>query len=82
MKVISSKEYDEESFRKAPFKSDDFMIIELTLFSGRTQEQKSRVIERITANLNSALSIDPSDVFITMIEPPPENWGMGGKQKG
>ena len=61
--------------------TDDFMIIELTIFPGRTKEQKEKAIEIITGNLKSRLSIDPADVFIIMTEPPLENWGFGGKQK-
>lgn len=57
------------------------MIIELTLFPGRTKEQKGKAIEVITDKLIKALSIEPSDVFIIIKEPPLENWGMGGKQK-
>ena len=57
------------------------MIIELTLFPGRTKDQKAHAIEEITGNLNSALAIDPADVFIMINEPPLENWGIGGKQK-
>ena len=75
-------EYDGCDFRKPSFKSDDFLIIELTVFPGRTKEQKKRVIETITERLKDTLSIDPGDVFITINEPPLENWGIGGKQKG
>ena len=74
-------EYDDCDFRIPSFKSDDFMIIELTVFPGRTKEQKKKVIETITESLKNTLSVDPADVFITIIEPPLENWGMGGKQK-
>ena len=74
-------EYDRDCFEIPNFKTDDFMIIELTLFPGRTKEQKGRAIEAVTGNLNSRLSIDPSDVFIVINEPPLENWGIGGKQK-
>ena len=70
-------------FFEAPAeKSDNFMIIELTLFPGRTREQKKAAIEIITAKLVEALSIAPEDVFINIAEPPLENWGMAGKQKG
>lgn len=75
-------EYEDEDFQKPSFKSDDFMIIELTIFPGRTKEQKRKMIEKITENLKNTLSVDPSDVFITIVEPPLENRGMGGKQKG
>ena len=74
-------EYDRNDFEYPSFKSDNFMIIELTLFPGRTKEQKAAAIETITGHLNSALGIDASDIFIIINEPPLENWGIGGKQK-
>ncbi len=74
-------EYDKADFEMPSFKSDDFMIIELTLFPGRSMEQKEKVVELITGNLMNSLSIDPADVFITIHEPPLENWGIGGKLK-
>ena len=58
------------------------MIIELTLFPGRTKEQKSDAIEKITSRLENGLGIASTDVFIVINEPPLENWGMGGIQKG
>lgn len=74
-------EYDREDFEIPSFKTENFMIIELTLFPGRTKEQKGKAIEIITDNIEKRLSVDPSDVFIIINEPPLENWGMGGKQK-
>jgi len=75
-------EYDPQDFETAPEKTAGFMIIEVTLFPGRTKEQKARAIEAITANLTNAPGIPPTDVFIVFAEPPLENWGMAGKQKG
>lgn len=57
------------------------MIIELTIFPGRTKKQKNAAIQIITEKLTERLAIAPTDVFIVMNEPPLENWGMGGKQK-
>ena len=74
-------EYDRADFEIPSFKTENFMIIELTLFPGRTREQKGKAVETITENLKMRLSVDPSDVFIIINEPPLENWGMGGKQK-
>ena len=73
--------FEPEDFETAPGKTDNFMIIELTIFPGRTKEQKKNAIEMITANLNKNLNIEPTDIFIIMNEPPLENWGMGGRQK-
>ena len=75
-------EIPREDFETAPGKSDDFMIIELTLFPGRTKEQKGKAFEIITAKLSEKLGINPPDIFIVINEPPLENWGMAGVQKG
>lgn len=75
-------EYEPVDFETAPGKTENFMIIEISLFPGRTKEQKRRAIENITANLSDALGIEPTDVFIVINEPRLENWGMGGLQKG
>ena len=53
----------------------------LTIFPGRTKEQKKCAIEKITGLLCEKLGIVATDVFIVMNEPPLENWGMGGVQK-
>lgn len=74
-------EYENEDFEKPSFKSDNFMIIELTLFPGRTKEQKGKVIEAVTGKINEKLLVAPEDVFIIIEEPPLDNWGMAGKQK-
>ena len=74
-------EIDREFFETASGKSDNFTIIELTLFPGRTKEQKRAVIEGITEKLHGVLAIPKEDVFIIINELPLENWGLGGKQK-
>ena len=75
-------EIKKEDFEFPESKTDYFMIIELTIFPGRTKEQKKNVIEKITAKITERLSIAPTDIFIVFSEPPLENWGMGGKQRG
>jgi 4-oxalocrotonate tautomerase family enzyme len=74
-------EFDRTDFEAPAEKSDNFMIIELTLFPGRTKEQKKAAIEIITGLLCEKVGIPATDVFIVMNEPPLENWGMGGNQK-
>ena len=75
-------EIPRDDFETAPGKTDDFMIIELALFPGRTKQQKAAAIKAITSRLENSLGIAPTDVFIVINEPPLENWGMGGVQKG
>ena len=75
-------EIKKDDFEKPKGKSDDFMIIEVTMFKGRSKDQKRALIEGITAMLNKRLQIAPTDVFIVIHEPPDENWGLAGKQRG
>ena len=74
-------EIPQEDFEIPSGKTENFMIIEITMFPGRTKEQKKAVIETITGNIVSKLSIPPTDVFIVINEPANENWGMAGNQR-
>ena len=75
-------EIDKENFEIPSGKTENFTIIEITMFQGRSKEQKRALIEIITKKLGERLEISPTDVFIIINEPPNENWGLGGKQKG
>ena len=74
-------EIDKQDFETSPEKTDDFMIIEITMFKGRTKEQKKALIQKVTSNLVNELNIKATDVFIVISEPPNENWGFAGNQK-
>ena len=63
-------------------KTDNFMIIEITMFPGRSKEQKKELISKITGKLSDRLSVAAADVFIVINEPADENWGLGGRQRG
>jgi len=73
-------EIPREDFEIPPEKTDNFLIIELTIFPGRTKEQKKKAIENITKELVDNLEIAKTDVFIVIYDPPMENWGLGGSQ--
>ena len=74
-------EIDKEDFEIPSGKTENFTIIEITMFQGRSKEQKRALIEIITKKLGERLEIIQTDVFIIINEPPNENWGLGGKQK-
>ena len=74
-------EINREDFETSSEKTEKFMIIEITMFPGRTKEQKKLMIETITSRLNEKLGIKPTDIFIVINEPTNENWGMGGHQR-
>ena len=73
-------ELDVDCFERRSAKTDQFTLIELTLFPGRSKELKKAVISTITHTLGERLGIAPADVFIIMHEPPLDNWGVYGKQ--
>lgn len=74
-------EIDREDFERSSDKTDDFMIIELTIFPGRTASQKAAAISSITSKISDKLRVSPKDIFIVMNEPPLENWGFAGHQR-
>lgn len=74
-------EIDKELFERSESKTDKFTMIELTMFPGRTKEQKARIYEEIVKELYERLKIEATDVFIVINEPPNENWGLAGKQR-
>ena len=62
-----------------PGKTERLTVIELTLFPGRSREMKRAAVAEITRLLGERLDIEPSDVFITITEPPLDNWGLLGQ---
>ncbi len=74
-------EIDRADFEAPLEKTDQFMIIEITMFQGRSKEQKKALIDTVTRKLGERLGIAPTDVFIVINDPPNENWGLGGKQR-
>ena len=75
------EEFDKPNWEAPEGKTENFMIIELTIFPRRSREQKKCAIEKISGLLSEKLGVAATDIFIVMNEPPFENWGMGGNQK-
>jgi phenylpyruvate tautomerase PptA (4-oxalocrotonate tautomerase family) len=70
-------EHAPELFHVPPGKSEDFTLVEITLFAGRSIEAKRSLYKAIAANLG-VVGIAPSDIFIVLNEVPLENWGIRG----
>ncbi|MEM5768419.1 MAG: tautomerase family protein [Bacillota bacterium] len=75
-------EIEAEYFERNDEKTDNFCLIELTIFPGRSKETKGTIIQEITRLLGERLGIMPTDIFIVLHDPPLENWGIGGIQRG
>jgi len=71
-------ELDAEDFIN-PGKTEKFTVIELTLFPGRSRGMKRAAVSEITRLLGETLDIEPPDVFITINDPPLDNWGLRGQ---
>ena len=64
-------------FALPPGRGEKFTLIEITMFSGRSMGAKRNLYQAIVRNLG-ALDVPPLDIKITLIEAPPENWGLRG----
>ena len=74
-------EIEDDLFERSKNKTDKFTMIEITMFPGRTKEQKSKLYKEIVKELNQRLGIEPTDIFIVINEPANENWGLAGIQR-
>ncbi|PMN67072.1 tautomerase family protein [Enterovibrio norvegicus] len=88
--VMSALEYPKEkkfhrfiSLNKDDFiypddRSEEYIIIEISMFEGRSIEAKKSLIRELFNNINTATGISSQDIEITIYETPKENWGIRG----
>jgi phenylpyruvate tautomerase PptA (4-oxalocrotonate tautomerase family) len=72
-------EHARKDFELPPGRSDDFILVEVTMFSGRSRQTKRRLYQALVRNFGE-LGVAPADVFVVLQEPPTENWGIRGGQ--
>ncbi|RYD02601.1 hypothetical protein N752_25060 [Desulforamulus aquiferis] len=73
-------ELDKLCFEIPPTKTEDFTLIEISAFPGRSLEAKKKLYSCIVNNLASNPGIKGDDIFIVINEPSLESWGIrGGK---
>ena len=58
-------------------RSDDFVIIQLTVSNTRPRAKKQALYKRIIERLSDKPGLRPQDVFINLVEVLPENWSFG-----
>lgn len=58
-------------------RSDDLVMIQLTVSNTRTVEQKKALYRRIVERLSESPGLRPEDVLINLVEVLPENWSFG-----
>ena len=70
---------DTEDFFYPEGRSEHYMIIEITLFEGRSITSKKYLYQLIFDRFEKELNISPNDIEITLTETPLYNWGIRGK---
>ena len=58
-------------------RTDDLVLIQLTISNTRTVEKKQALYRQIVENLKADPGVRPEDVFVNLVEVLPENWSFG-----
>jgi 4-oxalocrotonate tautomerase len=58
-------------------RSDDIVLIQITLNQGRTVEMKRRFYSAVAQSLATRPGVRPQDVFVSLVEVAKENWSFG-----
>lgn len=69
---------DKSDFLFPSDRSENYTIIEISMFEGRSIEAKKALIRLLFANIAREAEIDPHNIEITIIETPKQNWGIRG----
>jgi phenylpyruvate tautomerase PptA (4-oxalocrotonate tautomerase family) len=58
-------------------RSDEIIIIQITLNEGRTIEMKKELYKIVAERLHKELGLSKEDIFINLVEVKKENWSFG-----
>jgi phenylpyruvate tautomerase PptA (4-oxalocrotonate tautomerase family) len=72
-------EHDPENFEIPPGHSENYTLVEITAFPGRSANAKRNLYQAIVRNLGG-FGIPADDILIFLVEPAMENWGIRGGQ--
>ena len=76
-RTILLNEYDAMHFDG---RDENFTIVEVVAFAGRSKEAKKQLYKEIVANICGATKLQPADIFIIVNDIPKDNWGIRGGQ--
>ena len=81
-RFMAINEHDEPDFSYSPTyfnipRSDDLILIQLTVSNTRNVTQKKALFRQIVENLKASPGVRPEDVFINLVEVDPANWSFG-----
>jgi phenylpyruvate tautomerase PptA (4-oxalocrotonate tautomerase family) len=72
-------ELEEDDFERRQNKTNNYTIIEITAFKGRSVDAKRKLYKKIFQNLKSSPGISDGDITVYINEPDLQNWGIKGK---
>ena len=70
-------EHRPEHFAAPPAATENYTLVEIAMFSGRSIDAKRNLYQGIVRRFGE-LGIGANDVFIVLHEEPRENWGIRG----
>ncbi len=77
-RCIRILEYPPHAFAPPPGRGENYTVIEINLFSGRSLEAKRRLFAALAREL-SAFGVAAADLKVYLVEVPRENWGLRGQ---
>ena len=69
---------DDEDMIFPDAKSESYIIIEIMMMQGRSEEKRKNLIKSLFVNIEKEIGIIKTDIEICIIESPACNWGFGG----
>jgi phenylpyruvate tautomerase PptA (4-oxalocrotonate tautomerase family) len=67
-----------DDFYYPPGRTEQYTIIEISMFEGRSVEAKKRLINLLFERISMQLRMSTQDIEITIFETPKHNWGIRG----
>ncbi len=77
-RCIRVLEYPEHAFAPPPGRGENYTVIEICLFSGRSLDAKRRLFAALAREF-AAFGVAAADLKVCLIEVPRENWGLRGQ---
>lgn len=69
---------EQDDFIYPSNRSNNYIILEISIFEGRTVEAKKLLIQQLFENIPRTTGIAKNDIELTIFETPRGNWGIRG----
>ncbi len=69
---------EREDLFMPPDRSDDYLLLEFTLITGRSSAAKKQLVRALFERMEREAEIRPQDLEVVIYEAPGENWGFRG----